>query len=273
MLAAGLLAKKAVERGLHGQAARQDLARARLARGHRLPQQDRPAAAISTSSASTSSATAAPPASATPARSTPASRRRSRRTISSPRPCCPATATSRRASTRTSRPTSSRRRRWWSPSPSRARVDIDLTSEPLGSGKDGDRSTCRDIWPTLAGGRRPSSSSALRSGNLPRALRRFRHGQSAVERHPARDRQGLQLGPASHLHPGAAVLRRTSRCTTGNIGDIHGARPLGIFGDSVTTDHISPAGSDQDDLAGRQVPAGQRRRRRGLQQLRLAPRQ
>ena len=31
--------------------------------------------------------------------------------------------------------------------------------------------------------------------------------------------------------------------TTGSIGDIRGARALGIFGDSVTTDHISPAGS------------------------------
>ncbi len=29
----------------------------------------------------------------------------------------------------------------------------------------------------------------------------------------------------------------------GNIAEIRGARPLGIFGDSVTTDHISPAGS------------------------------
>ena len=41
----------------------------------------------------------------------------------------------------------------------------------------------------------------------------------------------------------------------GATGDINGARALGIFGDSVTTDHISPAGSIKDDLARRQVPA------------------
>ena len=42
--------------------------------------------------------------------------------------------------------------------------------------------------------------------------------------------------------------------------DVNGARALGIFGDSITTDHISPAGSIKDDLAGRHVAAGARRR-------------
>src|SRR5206468_3940917 len=38
----------------------------------------------------------------------------------------------------------------------------------------------------------------------------------------------------------------------GSISEIRGARPLGIFGDSVTTDHISPAGSIK-----KTAPAGQ----------------
>ena len=38
----------------------------------------------------------------------------------------------------------------------------------------------------------------------------------------------------------------------GEVGDIVGARPLGIFGDSVTTDHISPAGAIKETS-----PAGQ----------------
>ena len=42
----------------------------------------------------------------------------------------------------------------------------------------------------------------------------------------------------------------------GAIAEINGARALGIFGDSVTTDHISPAGSDQEDFAGRQYLLG-----------------
>ena len=55
--------------------------------------------------------------------------------------------------------------------------------------------------------------------------------------------------------------------------DIDRARPLAIFGDSITTDHISPAGSDQARQPGRQLSdraSGQPRR---LQQLRRAPRQ
>ena len=65
MLAAGLLAKKAVERGLTPQALGQDQPRARLQGGHRVPRRGRPDRRTSSSSASTSSATAAPPASAT----------------------------------------------------------------------------------------------------------------------------------------------------------------------------------------------------------------
>ena len=107
MLAAGLLAKKAVERGLRVDPVGEDFARARLARRHRLSEQDRPADRISISSASTSSATAARPASATPARSHPRSKKaineeRSGRRVGA----FAATATSKRASIRTSRRTS-----------------------------------------------------------------------------------------------------------------------------------------------------------------------
>jgi aconitate hydratase len=68
MLAAGLVAKKAVERGPHRQALGQDLARARLARSSPSTSAGRACWPYLEPSASTSSATAAPPASATPAR-------------------------------------------------------------------------------------------------------------------------------------------------------------------------------------------------------------
>ena len=45
----------------------------------------------------------------------------------------------------------------------------------------------------------------------------------------------------------------------GHIGEILDARPLGIFGDSVTTDHISPAGSFKKDSPAGQVPDRARR--------------
>ena len=55
--------------------------------------------------------------------------------------------------------------------------------------------------------------------------------------------------------------------------DVEGARVLALVGDSVTTDHISPAGSIAKNSPGGQVSRGERRRDKGLQQLRLAPRE
>jgi aconitate hydratase len=48
--------------------------------------------------------------------------------------------------------------------------------------------------------------------------------------------------------------------TVGNIDDVHGARVLGLFGDSITTDHISPAGNIKKDS-----PAGRFLQSRGVQ--------
>ena len=82
MVAAGLLAKKAVEQGPDDQAVGQDLARARVEGGHRVSARGRAHALPRASSASTWSATAAPPASATRARC----RRRSRDAIDDAQP-------------------------------------------------------------------------------------------------------------------------------------------------------------------------------------------
>jgi hypothetical protein len=99
---------------------RQGVARARLARGERLPEPRPACSRTSTSSASTWSAMAARRASAIPARCRPRSKTRMANTISSRPRCFPATATSRRACIRASRRTSSCRRRWSSPSRWRA---------------------------------------------------------------------------------------------------------------------------------------------------------
>ena len=120
MLAAGLLAKKAVEKGLTVNP-RGERPRSRPAPASSPTISTRPACSpTSTSSASRSSATAAPPASATPARSTPIIEEAITKNDLVAAACSPATATSRRASTRASRPTSSCRRRSSSRSRSRA---------------------------------------------------------------------------------------------------------------------------------------------------------
>ncbi len=120
LLAAGLLAKKAVERGLTVK----PHIKTSLAPGSRVVTEYLTSASCCRtwrSSASTSPATAAPPVSATPARWPSRSTRPSSRTTWCAPPCCRATATSKRASTPTCAPTSSPRRRWWSPTPSPAR--------------------------------------------------------------------------------------------------------------------------------------------------------
>ena len=65
-----------------------------------------------------------------------------------------------------------------------------------------------------------------------------------------------------HLHPGAAVLHRISKPTPEPIKPITGARVLAMVGDSVTTDHISPAGSIKKDS-----PAGKYLMEHGVQPL------
>ncbi len=241
LLAAGLLAKKAVD-GADGQAAHQDLARARVARGHRISDQDRACCPISRSSASTSSATAARRASATPARWIRRSRRRSPRTTWCAPRCCRAIATSRRASTRTSGPISSPRRRWSSPmrSPARCQHRPHAPSRSA-TARTASPSYLRDIWPT-----REEIGAVMKYATDPatyrRAVRRFRQGQPAVERDPDGVGPGLQLAEVD-LHRRAAVLHGLHDAARQVDRAIRGARALGIFGDSVTTDHISPAGS------------------------------
>ena len=57
------------------------------------------------------------------------------------------------------------------------------------------------------------------------------------------------------------------------VADIAGARILALFGDSITTDHISPAGSIKKDGPAGNYLIGARRARRRFQFLRLAARQ
>ena len=121
------------------------------------------------------------------------------------------------------------------------RVDVDLDEEPLGVGRDGRPVFLRDVWPT--GGRdRGAARRRRRPCRLPRELRRRLRRERPLERPARARRQALRVGRRVDLHPGAALLRALHP-RPGTPGDVTGARPLAIFGDSVTTDHISPAGS------------------------------
>jgi len=121
------------------------------------------------------------------------------------------------------------------------RVDIDLTQEPLGKDKDGKEVYLRDLWPTLEEVR--ASMQAALTPEIFRKLYSDFAGQnpkwneipgSAGQLYAWDDKSTYIQNPPFFanfsMHPG-------------KIADIRAARPLGIFGDSVTTDHISPAGA------------------------------
>ena len=114
----------------------------------------------------------------------------------------------------------------------------------------------------------------------PRSRRKFSAGSIATS--PSRIRSGTRSRRAP-----ATFISGTRRATyiheppfftdfsmePGTIEEIRGARPLGIFGDSVTTDHISPAGAIKATSPAGQYLMSRGVDARGFQQLRLAPRQ
>ena len=121
------------------------------------------------------------------------------------------------------------------------RVDVDLDREPLGAGADGKPVFLREVWPTrgeiaaLAGAASdPDAYRANYGGGFTENARwnalPVRGGQEY-----AWDRESTYIQEPPYFTP--FDLR------PGTPAEVHGARALAIFGDSVTTDHISPAGS------------------------------
>src|SRR3954470_18318988 len=131
------------------------------------------------------------------------------------------------------------------------RVDIDLFSEPLGHDRMGKPVYLRDIWP----------SSAEVEQTLQTAIKSdmYRRSYGAVyagdERWNALEVPG---GDRFDWSPDSTYVRRPPyfegmrRENPEKVDDIRGARVIAVLGDSVTTDHISPAGSiKKDSPAGR----------------------
>ena len=121
------------------------------------------------------------------------------------------------------------------------RVDIDLTREPIGKGTDGKDVYLRDLWPTLQEVR-DQMQSALRPEVFRRLYRDFA-GQN-----PKWNEIPSTAGEVYHWDACSTYIQEPPffadfGLRPGEISEIKGARALGVFGDSVTTDHISPAGS------------------------------
>ncbi len=121
------------------------------------------------------------------------------------------------------------------------RVDLDLSCEPLGTGKDGAPVYLADIWPTLAEVR-----DAMQAALKPEVFRKLYRNFAA--QNPKWNEIPSSVGNVYEFDAQSTYIQEPPfftdfALTPGAIQPITGARALGIFGDSVTTDHISPAGA------------------------------
>jgi aconitate hydratase A / 2-methylisocitrate dehydratase len=121
------------------------------------------------------------------------------------------------------------------------RVDIDLSCEPLGTDKDGAPVYLADIWPTLQEVR-DAMESALRPEIFRKLYKDFAAQNPKWNEIPSSTGNVYEWDGKSTYIQEPPFFEKFSM-TPGSIQPITGARPLGIFGDSVTTDHISPAGA------------------------------
>jgi aconitate hydratase len=121
------------------------------------------------------------------------------------------------------------------------RIDVDLRSEPLGVGADGQPVYLKDLWPT----RKEVEDTILRSLHSEMFRKEYADVFTGDEHWRALD---IPEGDTYAWDPASTYVRQPPYfvdmpAEPRPVQDIHGARVLGVFGDSITTDHISPAGA------------------------------
>ncbi len=131
------------------------------------------------------------------------------------------------------------------------RADIDLDTEPLGTGKDGKPVYLRDIWPSQA-----EVAECVAKGLKP-AIFKSKYAAESLANATA-EWKGVQGGSGarfswkeSSTYIQEPPFFKGFSMTPPPAPSLAKLRPLAILGDSVTTDHISPAGSFKED-----TPAG-----------------
>jgi aconitate hydratase len=138
------------------------------------------------------------------------------------------------------------------------RVHIDLSREALGKDKDGNKTFLRDLWPSLSE-IREAMQTALSPETFRRLYRDFADQNPKWNDIPSSTGDIYQWDEKSDYIHEPPFFQKFSM-EPGHIEEIRGARALGIFGDTVTTDHISPAGAIKESS-----PAGKYLMSRGIQ--------
>jgi aconitate hydratase len=138
------------------------------------------------------------------------------------------------------------------------RVHINLAREPLGKDRDGKQIFLRDLWPSLS-----EIRDALQTALAPETFRKLY--RDFADQNPKWNEIPSSAGDiyqwdlkSDYIHEPPFFQNFSMK--PGHIEEIRDARALGIFGDSVTTDHISPAGAIKESS-----PAGKYLKSRGIQ--------
>ncbi|MBM4265852.1 MAG: aconitate hydratase AcnA [Deltaproteobacteria bacterium] len=124
-------------------------------------------------------------------------------------------------------------------------VEIDLAKEPLGKDAQGRDVMLADVWPS-----QDEIRDCLNSATDPATYRRLY--SDFTSENPLWNEIPASTGEVYTWDADSTYIQNPPFFESfgpepGTPKDVHGARPLAIFGDSVTTDHISPAGSIKPD--------------------------
>ncbi|MDG6908872.1 MAG: aconitate hydratase AcnA [Nitrososphaerota archaeon] len=142
------------------------------------------------------------------------------------------------------------------------RIDIDFSSTPLGTGKDGRPVFLRDLWPSMSEVK-GTVEKCLEPGLY---ARRYADAMEGDERW---EELGSSSGDVYGWDAGSTYIRQPPWLQPGQSvsakHDVKGARVLAVFEDKVTTDHISPAGTIPVDS-----PAGAYLTERGVDLLMMS---
>ena len=137
-------------------------------------------------------------------------------------------------------------------------VDIDLVNEPLGTGSDGAAVYLKDLWPSQQEINEAVAASVRREMFQDKYADVFSGSDMWKEIKVSEGDLFQWSEESTYIHHPPYFQSLTLDVTS--VGDIKGARVLGMFRDSITTDHISPAGNIAADS-----PAGKFLQERGVQ--------
>ena len=121
------------------------------------------------------------------------------------------------------------------------RIDLDMRTDPIGTGSEGEDVYLRDLWPTM-----DEVKAAMGAAFDPETYQRLY--SNFAEQNPMWNDIPSSTGNVYQWEPTSTYIREPPYFENFHsylepLSEVKGARPLAIFGDSVTTDHISPAGA------------------------------